>query len=115
MAMFKNEYPCYRSICVGIMKQERKNGPFVCDCCGAKAWKDELDEHYDGMIDLELGDNYNGVWGYSQVFDEDGEPIPCPECQTAILERESDGAFICPICGHVMTEEELDPYWKSYK
>lgn len=100
-----NYYPCYRNICNGIMRPDG-SGQFVCDSCGAKAWEDELRDQDSGMIDLNVGDTYNGVKGYSFAYDPDGNHFRCPECNGPIMDDEIHDRQICPVCGHVVTGEE---------
>ena len=107
-------WPCYRNVCSGIMHFDPSTGMFVCDSCGAKAWLDELKENDLGLIDLNVGDTYNGVKGYSFAYDPDGNHFRCPECGGNVLDDEIHQRQVCSICGHVITAEEYEDMLREW-
>ena len=107
-------YHCYRNICDGMMDYDFASGQFVCELCGAKAWPDELADNDAGIIDLNIGDTYNGVKGFSFAYDPDGEHFKCPECGGNVMNDEINDRQICSICGHVITEAEFNKMLKDW-
>ena len=93
---------CYRHICKGTMTLE-SDVCFVCDHCGISVPKELYYMWLIGETDLESGDNYDGVPGYSDVFTEDGDEVFCDWCGIEI--KWKDGQYVCPNCGQEMTRE----------
>ena len=102
------EGPCYRENCGGTMKYV--DGIYVCSWCGIASMPEPYDKwlnegaKYNDSDD----DDYEGVPGYEELYDEDGDYIYCPNCVDALAPLKlHDGEVVCPRCGRVYTLDEF--------
>jgi predicted RNA-binding Zn-ribbon protein involved in translation (DUF1610 family) len=73
-----------------------------------------MEDHERGIIDLNVGDTYNGVKGYSFAYDPDGNHFRCPLCGGNVMDDEIHDQQICSICGHVIAAEEYDDMLREW-
>ena len=105
------EGPCYRENCIGPMKYV--DGIYVCANCGLAS----LPENYISWLKAASfsndspDDDYVGVPGYDELYDDEGNYIFCPYCYDSMTPLKlKDDQVICPRCASTMTWDEFDNY-----
>ena len=105
------EGPCYRENCSGPMKYV--DGIYICESCGLGSTKEAYVSWYEegSGINDDPEDTYEGVPGYDELYDLDGDYIYCPLCIKYYTPlKKYEGAVTCPRCGYVMNEREFKNY-----
>lgn len=105
--MKRGDIKCYRHICPGTMFLD-SGKYYICDTCGISVMKESRLAHERGEIDLEDGDDFDGVPDYDPVYDEEGSEVPCEHCGTVL--KYHDNKYVCPRCDRVMERKEFFEY-----
>lgn len=99
------EGPCFRENCNGPM--ELKDGIYICKSCGLGASISTYTNWlHKGGGNNDYEDDYVGVPGWDELYDEDGEFIFCPNCIGSITPlKMHNEKIMCPRCGFVVNDE----------
>ena len=110
------EGPCYRENCPGPMVYD--DGIFQCQSCGfGSTVKDYIHWFkYEPQSNPYIDDAYEGVPGYYEIYDLDGNYIFCPECEPQFDTplKGCVGEVVCPRCGTKFKPKDIPELDESY-